>query len=198
MARQENVVRIRQVEPVAFLLICSNWPRLVKAIQISPSKNIGRNHQLIASHFRFAPDFVWIDVDQFDDEITIRSGHRGDQIHDRRSADFQWLSQDFRGEGEYVGATGGLALVADQLNLPIMLPLIALDMDWSPQERDWLRRIGHVLFEIGLGGTRRGEPEFSGRLKIKPDRIYMAFAARGPSRHPLPPVSSRLKGGYWC
>src|SRR5258708_22772381 len=76
MARQENVVRIRQTEPVAFLLICSNWPRLVKAIQISPSKNIGRNHQLIASHFRFAPDFVWIDVDQFDDEITIRAGHR--------------------------------------------------------------------------------------------------------------------------
>src|ERR1700746_652957 len=111
MARQENVVRIRQTEPVAFLLIWSNWPRLVKAIQISPSENIGRNHQLIASHSRFAPHFVWKDVDQFDNEITIPSGHRGDQIHDRRSADFQWLGQDLGGEGEYVGATGGFALV---------------------------------------------------------------------------------------
>src|SRR4029077_4139286 len=155
MARQENVVRIRQTEPVAFLLICSNWPRLVTAIQISSSKTIGRNHQLIASHFRFAPDFVWIDVDQFDNEITIRASHRGDQIHDRRSADFQWLSQDFGGEGEYVGPTGGLALVADQPSLPIMLPLIALDMDWSPQERDWLCPVRAVLVVSWRRGERR-------------------------------------------
>ena len=80
-----------------------------------------------------------------------------------------------------------------------MLSAIALEMDWSPQERHWLGWIRDIFFETGCGRGRRSESEFSARLKIKRDRIRLAtLAARGDGPMGavawLAPVSKAVTG----
>jgi len=50
-----------------------------------------------------------------------------------------------------------------------MLPGIALEMDWSPQERNWLGWIRDIFFETGFRRGRLSWPVFQ-RVALAPMR----------------------------
>src|SRR5262245_53937450 len=62
VARQEDVVRRWQRESIEQRLIGFNGFSRLQALAVSPAKDVGGDHQLIAAHLWLAGDFVGINV----------------------------------------------------------------------------------------------------------------------------------------
>jgi hypothetical protein len=86
----------------------------LQALAIAAAEDVGRNHELIAAHFRLPGYLVGIDVDQLHHPVGVRAAGRGDQIGDRLPADLHRRGQHVGDERHDIGAAGRFALIVHQ------------------------------------------------------------------------------------
>jgi len=105
------VVRRGQREAIEQRLISRDRLGRLQALAIAATKDVGGNHELVATHGWLARDLVGIDVNQLDHPIGVRASGGGEQIGDGLPADFHWRAQDLGNKHHNIGAAGGFALI---------------------------------------------------------------------------------------
>src|SRR5687768_6048210 len=59
--------------------------RLFEALQITSTKNVARNHELVSAHALVGLVLVWINVDEFDDPVAVSARRGGEKVGDDSS-----------------------------------------------------------------------------------------------------------------
>jgi len=78
VAGQKNVIGGGEREAVEERLVWREGFRRFETFAVVAAKNVGGDHELIASHFRLRADFVGVKVDELDDPVGVSAAGGGD------------------------------------------------------------------------------------------------------------------------
>src|SRR5438309_9284371 len=92
---------------------CDGLWRL-EALAIAPTEDVGRYHQLIATHVRLTRYLVGIKIDHLDHPVGVCPAGGSNQIDDWLAADLHRRRQDIGDKGYNIGSARRLALIIHQ------------------------------------------------------------------------------------
>src|SRR6266404_5980104 len=93
------MVRRRQGPTVEQRLIRRDGLWRLEALAIAPTEDVGRDHQLIATHVRLTRYLVGIKIDHLDHPVGVRAASGSNQIDD-------WLAADLYRRRQHIGDKG--------------------------------------------------------------------------------------------